>query len=184
MCILWCYALCNPNGYRGDNTAPGSSAAGFLRNVAQLCVGFVALIVTVSTYAKEDACGTCTSFYRENTPPLLRSQPITFEVGDMFCLDQWLEPNLILSGWRRTEARNGFEWHNMSNSRRGLTLKVCQSYITSIKSLCSTPTGIRSNRQRALLEEALNRNVKLKRRSEQLKTERLSLVVENANHST
>ena len=28
-------------------------------------------------YAKEHACGACTSFYRENIPPLLRSQPIT-----------------------------------------------------------------------------------------------------------
>src|SRR5436305_504651 len=28
MCIPWCYALCNPNGYRTDHTAPGSAAAG------------------------------------------------------------------------------------------------------------------------------------------------------------
>lgn len=63
-------------------------------------------------------------------------------------------------------------------------LKVCRSYITSIKSLCATPASIRSNRQRALLEEALNRNVKLERQNERLRTERLSLVVENANHST
>ena len=89
-----------------------------------------------------------------------------------------------LSEWRRTEAQNGFEWHNTSNSRRNLTLKVCQSYITSIKRLCVMFAGIRSNRQRALLDEALNRNVKLERQNELLRTERLSLVVETANHST
>ena len=71
--------------------------------------------------------------------------------------------------WRRTEAQNGFEWHNTSYSRRDLTLRACQSYINSTKSLCSTPACIRSNRQAPLLEEPLNRNVKLERRSERLR---------------